>query len=238
MKFDMKQMAPADRYRLLVNTVTPRPIAWVVSRNADGLLNAAPYSFFNVLGSEPPLCVLGIGQRAEGDPKDTARNIVEAGEFTVNLTELPETVPHPVTMKWWEDFPEAYAASRTNQESPEDAMPRYAAWLNDLPARPVFVAHPVAWDFGWIYSYLLRFHGTCPFGHSGLDIKTLAMAALDIPYRNCMKSNFPSSWLDEEDRHTHVALDDAREQGVLFCRALNHLRASQSQVVDPEPVGE
>ena len=160
------------------------------------------------------------------------------GEFTVNLTELPETVPHPVTMKWWEDFPEAYAASRTNQESTEDAMPRYAAWLNDLPARPVFVAHPVAWDFGWIYSYLLRFHGTCPFGHSGLDIKTLAMAALDIPYRNCMKSNFPSSWLDEEDRHTHVALDDAREQGVLFCRALNHLRASQSQVVDPEPVGE
>ena len=85
MKFDMKQMAPADRYRLLVNTVTPRPIAWVVSRNADGLLNAAPYSFFNVLGSEPPLCVLGIGQRAEGDPKDTARNIVESSEFTVNL---------------------------------------------------------------------------------------------------------------------------------------------------------
>ena len=85
MQFDMKSMAPADRYRLLVNTVTPRPIAWVVSRNADGLLNAAPYSFFNVLGSEPPLCVLGIGQRAEGDPKDTARNIVEAGEFTVNL---------------------------------------------------------------------------------------------------------------------------------------------------------
>ena len=85
MQFDMKSMTPADRYRLLVNTVTPRPIAWVVSRNADGLLNAAPYSFFNVLGSEPPLCVLGIGQRAEGDPKDTARNIVEAGEFTVNL---------------------------------------------------------------------------------------------------------------------------------------------------------
>ncbi|WP_244982637.1 flavin reductase family protein [Croceicoccus marinus] len=81
----MKSLAPADRYRLLVNTVTPRPIAWVVSRNADGLLNAAPYSFFNVLGSEPPLCVLGIGQRAEGDPKDTARNIVESGEFTVNL---------------------------------------------------------------------------------------------------------------------------------------------------------
>ena len=91
MKFDMKQMAPADRYRLLVNTVTPRPIAWVVSRNAGGLLNAAPYSFFNVLGSEPPLCVLGIGQRAEGDPKDTARNIVEAGEFTVNLVREDDT---------------------------------------------------------------------------------------------------------------------------------------------------
>ena len=57
----MKSMAPADRYRLLVNTVTPRPIAWVVSRNADGLLNAAPYGFFNVRGSEPPLCVRRSG---------------------------------------------------------------------------------------------------------------------------------------------------------------------------------
>lgn len=91
MKFEMKPMAPADRYRLLVNTVTPRPVAWVVSRNAQGLVNAAPYSFFNVLGSEPPICVLGIGQRAEGDPKDTARNIMETGEFTINLVREDDT---------------------------------------------------------------------------------------------------------------------------------------------------
>ncbi len=85
MKYEFSNMAPAERYRLLVNTVTPRPIAWVVSRNEDGLLNCAPYSFFNVLGSDPPLCVLGIGQRAEGDPKDTARNILATGEYTINL---------------------------------------------------------------------------------------------------------------------------------------------------------
>lgn len=91
MKFDMQNMAPADRYRLLVNTVTPRPIAWVVSRSEKGVLNAAPYSFFNVLGSEPPICVLGIGQRAEGDPKDTARNIMATGEFTINLVREADT---------------------------------------------------------------------------------------------------------------------------------------------------
>ena len=91
MKFDMQNMALADRYRLLVNTVTPRPIAWVVSRSENGVLNAAPYSFFNVLGSEPPICVLGIGQRAEGDPKDTARNIMATGEFTINLVREADT---------------------------------------------------------------------------------------------------------------------------------------------------
>lgn len=160
------------------------------------------------------------------------------GEFTVNLTELPETAPHPVTMKWWEEFPEAYAAARTDPEPPEQAMPRYAAWLMDLPARPVFVAHPVAWDFGWIYSYLLRFHGTCPFGHSGLDIKTLAMAALDIPYRNCMKVNFPEEWFDEAAPHTHVAREDAYEQGVLFCRILRHLRAVQARSGDEASKGD
>jgi len=158
-------------------------------------------------------------------------------EFSVNLQELPGTAPHPVTTKWWAEFPEAYARARLDPEPPEQAMPRYAAWLGALPARPVFVAHPAVWDFAWIYSYLLRFHGDCPFGHSGLDIKTLAMAALDIPYRDCTKSNFPTSWLDDQQRHTHVALDDAREQGVLFCRVLKQLRAGSSGAAGASRIG-
>ncbi|PWR24128.1 flavin reductase family protein [Zavarzinia compransoris] len=65
--------------------VVPRPIAWVTSLDAAGGVNAAPFSFFNMLASEPPIVGLGIGRRPDGSPKDTARNIRERGEFTVNI---------------------------------------------------------------------------------------------------------------------------------------------------------
>jgi hypothetical protein len=147
------------------------------------------------------------------------------GEFSVNLLELPEANPHPVTMEWWQRLPEAWHETRRDPESPETAMPRYADWLDDLPARPVFVGYPVAWDFGWVYSYLLRFAGRCPFGHSGIDIKTLAMAVLGQPYRDCNKAKFPAEWLDARADVPHVAIEDAREQASLFCRVLAQLRS-------------
>ncbi len=77
-------MPAADRYRLLASTVMPRPIAWVVTCSADGLINAAPYSFFNLFGSDRPTVALGILARP-GQPKDTAANIRATGEFVVNL---------------------------------------------------------------------------------------------------------------------------------------------------------
>ena len=85
MLFDFEKLAPEDRYKLLVSTVVPRPIAWVVTQGLDGRLNAAPFSFFNVFGGDPPVVVIGIGGRAPGDIKDTGRNVRETGEFVVNL---------------------------------------------------------------------------------------------------------------------------------------------------------
>ncbi|MDH7640002.1 flavin reductase family protein [Sphingomonas oryzagri] len=85
MDFDMRALPKASRYKILGSCVTPRPIAWVTSRSADGLVNAAPYSFFNVLGDEPPTIALGMLRHGEGRLKDTPRNIVETGEFVVNL---------------------------------------------------------------------------------------------------------------------------------------------------------
>ena len=68
----------ADRsYALLVSLVTPRPIAWVTSLSLDGHLNAAPFSFFNALGANPPIIGFCPGDRDDGQPKDTARNVVE-----------------------------------------------------------------------------------------------------------------------------------------------------------------
>ncbi|MGB2592338.1 MAG: flavin reductase family protein [Candidatus Acidiferrum sp.] len=85
MLFDFAALSPRECYKLLVSTVTPRPIAWTVSQDANGQLNAAPFSFFNVLSGDPPVLGIGIGSHQPGRPKDTRRNIRETQEFVVNL---------------------------------------------------------------------------------------------------------------------------------------------------------
>jgi flavin reductase (DIM6/NTAB) family NADH-FMN oxidoreductase RutF len=87
LQFDFAALAPRDRYKLLTALVVPRPIALVTSRSREGVLNAAPYSFFNVFSQEPALVVLGIDHRAPRSQKDTARNIAETREFVVNLVD-------------------------------------------------------------------------------------------------------------------------------------------------------
>jgi len=85
MLFDFAVISPRERYKLLVSTITPRPIAWVVSQSANGQLNAAPFSFFNAFSGDPPIVGIGIGSHEPGRPKDTRRNIRETREFVVNL---------------------------------------------------------------------------------------------------------------------------------------------------------
>jgi flavin reductase (DIM6/NTAB) family NADH-FMN oxidoreductase RutF len=84
MLFDMEALEAQNRYKILASTVTPRPIAWVTTLSEDGLINAAPYSFFNALGHEPPTLALGL-LAGKGGFKDTAANILATGEFVVNL---------------------------------------------------------------------------------------------------------------------------------------------------------
>ena len=85
MLFDLSTIDPSLGYKLLVSTITPRPIAWVVSRDAAGVLNAAPYSFFNAFSSNPPVVGVGVGPRPAGAAKDTRSNIEVTREFVVNL---------------------------------------------------------------------------------------------------------------------------------------------------------
>jgi len=85
MFFDFGAMPARERYKLLVSTVVPRPIAWVVSQDAGGKLNAAPFSFFNAFAGDPPVVGIGISSHEPGRPKDTRRNIRETREFVVNL---------------------------------------------------------------------------------------------------------------------------------------------------------
>jgi len=85
MKFDMRALPRAARYKLMASSITPRPIAWVTSLSKAGVRNAAPYSFFNMMGDDPPIIVLGVMRRPAGALKDSAANILDTGEFVVNL---------------------------------------------------------------------------------------------------------------------------------------------------------
>jgi flavin reductase (DIM6/NTAB) family NADH-FMN oxidoreductase RutF len=87
MELDLEGQHASRAYALLVSLVTPRPIAWITSVSAAGVVNAAPFSFFNVLGSTPPIVGVCPGNRDGETPKDTARNIRETHEFVVNLVD-------------------------------------------------------------------------------------------------------------------------------------------------------
>ena len=91
MEFDVKEQSRELVYKLLASCVVPRPIAWVTTVSASGQINTAPYSFFNVMGSAPPVVALGIqtdNLRGEHGLKDTARNCIETRELVINL--VPE----------------------------------------------------------------------------------------------------------------------------------------------------
>lgn len=92
-----------------------------------------------------------------------------------------------------------------------------------MEGKPVFVAYPAGFDFTFVYWYLLRFTGESPFSHSALDIKSFAMAVMKSDYRASTKRNMPKRWFDKLP-HSHIALDDAIEQGALFCNMLKENR--------------
>ena len=87
MDWDFETLPVASRYKLLVGLVTPRPIAFVSTRGRDGVDNAAPFSFFNVLAEDPPVVIVSIERRPDGRSKDSGRNILETGEFVVNMVD-------------------------------------------------------------------------------------------------------------------------------------------------------
>ena len=84
MQLDFSALTPTERYRWLTSTVTPRPIAWVSTRSREGISNLAPFSFFQVISSDPPTLLINIGLK-DGMPKDTARNAQDTGELVVQL---------------------------------------------------------------------------------------------------------------------------------------------------------
>jgi flavin reductase (DIM6/NTAB) family NADH-FMN oxidoreductase RutF len=127
MHIDLSTLPPLDAYKLLSNLVIPRPIAWVTSLDALGRLNAAPFSFFNLLGSAPPVVALGIGDYSPGTPKHTAANIAATRDFVINLvTEDLAPAMNLTATDFPEGFNELAAAGLHPAPSARIPVPRIA----------------------------------------------------------------------------------------------------------------
>ena len=89
MSLNFAELSRLQKYKLLTGLIVPRPIALITSLSSSGLVNAAPFSFFNVFGEDPPLIVVGLGGKLDptGSPKDTTRNVRANGFFVVNLVD-------------------------------------------------------------------------------------------------------------------------------------------------------
>lgn len=119
--FDFEAMPPAERYRIAVNTVVPRPIGWVSSLSASGVVNVAPFSFFNIFCDDPVMVVLGLMARGPSQWKDTPANILASGEFVVHV--VPERL--------------AEAMNATCADMPPDVSEADVAGLRLVPSTKV-----------------------------------------------------------------------------------------------------
>ncbi|BCJ85819.1 flavin reductase family protein [Effusibacillus dendaii] len=96
MQKDAKDLSAIEIYKLLIGLVTPRPIAFVTTLSENGIVNAAPFSFYNVVCSDPPMLAVSVARKDDGSSKDTSRNIRRTGEFVVHTAEesLIEKINH------------------------------------------------------------------------------------------------------------------------------------------------
>jgi flavin reductase (DIM6/NTAB) family NADH-FMN oxidoreductase RutF len=124
MELDFARLPVQERYKLLIGLVIPRPIAWISTWSENGVANCAPFSFFNVISEDPPLCITAFNWRADGAIKHTLKNIRRTGEYVVNLG----------------DEASANALHRSGEEMPETESEFQAAGLTPLPAK--VVKHP------------------------------------------------------------------------------------------------
>ena len=178
MLFDFTELPAEARYKLLAATVVPRPIAWVVSRSAAGAVNAAPFSFFNVLAGDPPTVGISIGNRARDVPKDTLANIRATGEFVVNLVARDN----------------AEAMNKTATEFPPGVDELAAARLTRLPSvkvtPPRIAESPVAFECKLFQTLALGPANTLVLGH------VVAMHVRDDAVLDAMKHYIDTPKLD------------------------------------------
>ena len=151
--------------------------------------------------------------------------------FAVNLDFVVHNAPYsdPDTMTWWKQFPEQWKAHRENTVSPEAAMDLFVTWLDEVVTyKPVFVAWPVGFDWGFINYYLHKYVGGNPFGYSPMCLKNYAAGLLRKPAMlggSRSEATMPDDFLvtpESIGRVSHIALDDAIAQAVMLRNILTY----------------
>lgn len=128
MELSMADLKRQEKYKLLIGGIIPRPIAWVTSMGGSGLVNAAPFSYFNVASIEPMLVSVAVMRKPDGIRKDTARNIRETGEFVVNMVDVHNVdAMNQTSADYPSDVSEAAALGLELQPSAAVQVPRLAA---------------------------------------------------------------------------------------------------------------
>jgi flavin reductase (DIM6/NTAB) family NADH-FMN oxidoreductase RutF len=136
MKLTLSELSAGQRYHVLSSLVVPRPIAWVTTLNEDGQVNAAPFSYFQLMGENPPLVVLGIGRRPDGSAKDSFRNIRRTREFVINMvTEENAEAMNQSATPFPPDVSEVAALGLETEPSAVVKPPRLAIAPAQLEAR-------------------------------------------------------------------------------------------------------
>lgn len=124
MDLELSSLSALERYKLIIGLVIPRPIGWVSTWSENGVANCAPFSFFNAISEDPPLCILSFNLRSDGALKHTLKNIRRTGEYVVNLA----------------DESTANAMHASAREIPESESEFTANGLTPVPA--IKVKHP------------------------------------------------------------------------------------------------
>jgi hypothetical protein len=162
-----------------------------------------------------PYSMLSLGSAAFVVNYDLSISLIE--KFSVNLDQLPSASQDQCTMNFWSKHPNALKAARKDRVSPEEGMIKYFDWLKKLPGKVVFTAWPATYDFMFVNWYLMYFVGESPFQWSGLDAKSyfMGMSKQESWLKTSMKQ-LPSDWIPDNPE-PHIALNDAIEQGWMFC---------------------
>lgn len=148
----------------------------------------------------------------------------EHGAYSVNLHTLPGASAHPKTAAWWKTQPKAWAACRADLVAPEAGMTGFVTWVEAFEAREkCLVCYPSGFDFTFVLWYMMSFVGRTPFNFQCIDVRSFVMGLRGKHLRQTSKRYWPRRWQNKLP-HTHVALDDAREQGLSFIAMLQESR--------------